>query len=125
MAVRLINEAVRRLDWSQVRHLPNPADGSDGAPFDLYNATRYDYKRYVQSERQELRSRLLSCHDNSIRIVELPGTLHERVVGGINRAITNATGTDENDLVSTVVERDILETTRTLGSRRCCPNSVS
>ncbi|KAF4037545.1 hypothetical protein GN244_ATG10279 [Phytophthora infestans] len=57
MAVRLINEAVRRLDWSQVRHLPSPADGSDGAPFD--------------PERQELRSRLLSCHDNSIRIVEL------------------------------------------------------
>ncbi|KAE9267022.1 hypothetical protein PR003_g31924 [Phytophthora rubi] len=97
--VRRINNAVRGLDWALVENVLNPPDGSDGAPFELCVATRDDWNRYVQSEHQALGSRWVAWWDDRVFIVELPvSPLHEDLVGGIRRAITDATGTGRTHL---------------------------
>ncbi|KAI9907862.1 hypothetical protein PsorP6_003139 [Peronosclerospora sorghi] len=97
-AVRRINNAVRRLDFTQVESELNPPDGSDGTPFELCAATRDDWTRYVQSENQALGSRWMAWWDDKVSIVDLPTALHEVVVDAVRRAITEATGTDVTHL---------------------------
>ncbi|KAG6592719.1 uncharacterized protein IUM83_16165 [Phytophthora cinnamomi] len=98
-SVRRINNAVRRLDWAVVENVLHPPDGSDGAPFELCSATRDDWNRYVQSEQQVLGSRWMAWSDDRVFIVELPETLHERLVDEVRHAITEATGTGRTHLV--------------------------
>ncbi|EGZ20311.1 hypothetical protein PHYSODRAFT_494738 [Phytophthora sojae] len=86
------------MDWTLVKNVLTPPDGSDGAPFELCAATRDDWKCYVQSEEQALKSRRMAWWDDKVFIVELPGALHENLVGGVQRAITVATGTGSTHL---------------------------
>ncbi|OWZ12559.1 LOW QUALITY PROTEIN: hypothetical protein PHMEG_00014253 [Phytophthora megakarya] len=81
-AIRRINNAVRRLDMALVKDVLNPPDGSDGAPFELCAVTRDDWKRYVQSELQEMGSCWMTWWDDRVFIVELPEGLHEDLVDG-------------------------------------------
>lgn len=97
-SVRRINNAVGKLDKARMENKLNPPDGSDGAPFELCEATRDDWSRYVQSGRQALASRWMAWWDNRVFIVELSGTLHENLVKGVRKAITEATGTSDTHL---------------------------
>lgn len=72
-SVRHINDAVWNMDWTLVKNVLTPPDGSDGAPFELCAATRDDWKCYVQSEEQALKSRRMAWWDDKVFIVELPG----------------------------------------------------
>ncbi|KAE9160517.1 hypothetical protein PF004_g31149, partial [Phytophthora fragariae] len=58
------------LDWTLVKNVLNPPDGSDGVPFELCVATRDDWTRYVQSEQQALESRWMAWWDGRVFIVE-------------------------------------------------------
>ncbi|KAL3664350.1 hypothetical protein V7S43_010674 [Phytophthora oleae] len=55
---------------------------------------------YVQSEQQALKSRWMIWCEGRIFIVDLAEGLHEKVVVDVNRAMRNATGTGDNNLVS-------------------------
>ncbi|KAL3664388.1 hypothetical protein V7S43_010711 [Phytophthora oleae] len=101
MAVRRINAAVRRLqsDWSQVKNMLSPPDGSDGAPFELCKASRDNWRRYVHSEEQVSKSHRMVWYEGRILIVELGEGFHESVRLEIAMAIYKATGTDDKHLV--------------------------
>ncbi|GMF29490.1 unnamed protein product [Phytophthora lilii] len=100
MAVRRINAKIRRLNWGEVRNSLIPADGSEGVPFEVCDASLDDWRRYVESDEAALSSSMMMWCNGKIIIVKVPEAIHGRIVSRLNCAIRDATGTGENDLRS-------------------------
>ncbi|KAL4101980.1 hypothetical protein PRIC1_005728 [Phytophthora ramorum] len=95
MAVRRINDALRRLDMDEVRDaLLRGADDPDGTdPVEVCTASIDDWNRYVQSSYHAMKPNLMEGRDGKIWIVEYAGTIHSQAACAIIAAMLNATGT--------------------------------
>ncbi|KAF0741950.1 hypothetical protein AaE_008650 [Aphanomyces astaci] len=64
------------------------------------DASLEDWKRYVKTEQQALLSRAMAWNHGMIYIVELPGRIHDKILGSLDFAVLSATGTGEEHLLS-------------------------
>ncbi|KAE9351298.1 hypothetical protein PR003_g4945 [Phytophthora rubi] len=90
MAVRRINDGIRRLDWDEVKTALLRDD--DATPVEVCEASLDDWGRYVRSERQALKSRFMEWRDDRIWIVELPSSIHEKAVSRFDALMGAGTG---------------------------------
>ncbi|KAL7678784.1 hypothetical protein Plhal304r1_c092g0172261 [Plasmopara halstedii] len=101
MAVKRINDIIKKLDWKEVEATLLFDERDDADPgYEVCKASLEDWERYVKTENQALVSRAMAFEDDRIYIVELPSGVHDGFCGLFMVEMVFATGTRDHHLVS-------------------------
>ncbi|KAL8023510.1 hypothetical protein Plhal710r2_c006g0028041 [Plasmopara halstedii] len=101
MAVKRINDIIKKLDWKEVEATLLSDERDDADPgYEVCKASLEDWERYVKTENQALVSREMAFEDDRIYIVELPSGVHDGFCGLFKVEMVFATGTRDHHLVS-------------------------
>ncbi|KAL7692918.1 hypothetical protein Plhal304r1_c005g0020281 [Plasmopara halstedii] len=99
MAVKRINDIIKKLDWKEVEATLLSDERDDADPgFENCEASLEDWERYVKTENQALMSRAMEFEDGRIYIVELPSGVHDGCGELFKVEMVFATGTRDHHL---------------------------
>lgn len=100
MAIKRINGIIKKLDWTEVETMLSTERDDADPGFEVCDASLEDWERYVKSDNQALVSRAMAFEDGKIYIVELLSGVHDGFCGLLNTAVSRATGTFDDHLMS-------------------------